>query len=313
MDVETEQIVRDLRRTATPGDPSHRAAQYIETAYQDFQRRRNNNQLAGNEAGNEITAGLHDILQSANAAQRHAARHEAPQQDTATRDLLTKETLSLLRQEREHELGNEEEKNDYEYIDIVRNIYRGRYSYVARLIALTARYADELPHDLLHPSTRLRIKKRLDEGGYVSEAIRVQEVEREFDENGGCTWEDLVDPGLAGNARIACSELAQMLPRLHGLTIRHVIDYVSSANANEQHACFFDFFCAVVAFTWRFNSVMAAQPYKTKYEHEAVQQGLRTASHRLRDYCLVHNTIHHNARMPPRSLSELRGKDGAFY
>ena len=309
MDVEAEQIIRDLRRRAVPGDPSYRAADYIEKAYTDYRDKVNRGETVPPAAA-QVTSGLNTILESTQRAQQQILRQQAPEQDTTTRDMLTKETLALLRQEREHELGNTEEKNDYEYIQLIENIFAGRFKYVSQLILLTSRYAGELPHELIHPFTRQKIQSRLAQSDYATENIRVKEVESELTES--CAWQDLVDPGLAGNARIACDEIAQTLPRLRGLNINHVIEFVRNVNDDEHKQTFLDFFCAVTAFAWRYNSVMAAQPYKTKYEHEAVQKGLRDAALRLKNFALENGAVLYAPRQPPKTLQELRGKGNVF-
>ena len=309
MDVETEQIVRDLRRRAVPGDPSYRAAQYIESAYQDYQSRLAAGSLQS-VAGGDISNGLNSILRSTEAAQHHVMRQQVPEQDTTTRDMLTKETLALLRQEREHDLGNAEEKSDYEYIELMGIIFGGRFQYISRLLALTARYAGELPHDLIHPFTRQKIQTRLKQTEYATLTERVNEVQDVLTNT--CIWQDLVDPGLAGNVRIACDHVSRLLPRLHGLNLNHVFAYVDNVTNDEDRQRFLDFFCAVTAFVWRNNSVMAAQPYKTKYEHEAVQKGLYDASMRLKDYCLSGNVIYYRPRQPPRSMQELHSRESPF-
>ena len=237
-------------------------------------------------------------------------RQVQPDRDTATRDMLTRETLSVLREEREHDLSTAESADDYEYIELIGEIFNRKYEHIGRLIALTARYAGELPHDLIHPSTRRRIRQRLEQGEYASTDIRIHEVEQEIGTNH--SWETFVDPGLAGNARIACTEVSNVLPRLAGMDMNHVNRYASNVAGDERQAAFIDFFCAVVACTWRFNSVMAAQPYKTKYEHEAVVKALRIATNRLREYSLHNDQIQYTPRQPPRTLQALMGRGGPF-
>jgi len=307
MDVERDQIIRDLKRRSTVGDPAFRAAAFIEA---EFEVARQRLRTGAGLPLDPVAVGAHDINESAARAERHVARQVQPDRDTTTRDLLTKETLSVLRQEREHDLSTEESTNDYEYIELIGEIFNGQYKHIGRLISLTARYAGELPHDLIHPSTRRRIQLRLKKGEYESEDIRVLEVESEI--GNAHSWETFVDPGLAGNARIACTEVASLLPRLTGMNMNHVNRYTSGIVEGEPHHAFLDFFCAVVACTWRFNSVMAAQPYKTKFEHEAVGKALRLASNRLHEYSIENDHIQYRPRRPPRTLQALRGDGGAF-
>lgn len=301
-DTEAEQIVRDLRRRSVPGDPANRAAEFIERTEKTL------NDGANDRIGYDVM-GLNLDGRRAQEYVARDTRHRLPD-DHAVRDMMTKETLDIIRQERNHELASFETKSDYEYIDLIGRINQGQYKHIAKMIALTARYAGELPHDLIHPTTRRRIEDRLRRGQYANAVDRSREVEAAITEMGGTTWETFVDPGLACNARIACSDIANRLPRLHGINVTHALNYMSG---NAAHADMFtDFFCAVIACTWRFNSVMSAQPYKTKYEHASVQQALRIASLRLADFLLDRDEITHCARKPPRNVSELRGRGGAF-
>lgn len=303
MDTEREQILGDLRRRSTPGDAASRAAAYI-------QRHRlimAPDALSGHHIGPAVSA----LDQAGLAAQRYVERNSRPRlpDDHAVRDMLTKETLGLLRQERDHELASAETKSDYEYIDHIGRIYNSKFKNIAKMIALTARYAGELPHDLIHPTTRLCIDSKLSRGQYAAQADRDREVEAAINAiTDAPDWETFVDPGLACNARIACSDIASRLPRLHGMKVKHALEYMDEAAPDA--ATFTDFFCAVIACTWRFNSVMSAQPYKTKYEHASVQQALRIASLRLTDFAMDGDQIRYRARKAPTSLAELRGRGG---
>ena len=307
MDTEWQQIVRDLRRRADPGDPASRAAAWIEANAENMD--------AGAEvlpAPDQLGTGLRDISGSADRAQRYIGRAQPPlPDDHDVRNMMTKETLGLLRQERDHELASEENTNDHEYIEHIRQISGGAWAHVAKMIALTASHAGELPHNLIHPTLRTRIETRLSNEGHADPASRLRDVESEIQRMGPVTWETFVDPGLACNARIACSDIANLLPRLWGMQVTHVMNY---AGQTEHAAMLTDFFCAVVACTWRFNSVMAAQPYKTKNEHAAVQLALKVASQRLRDFALVNGSIRHAPRpRPPSSLAEARDRQFAVF
>jgi hypothetical protein len=262
-------------------------------------------------SGPHIGVDVNGLASDGYTAQQYVARdrRERRPDDHAVRDMMTKETLGLLRQERDHELASAETKSDYEYIDHIGRIYRGQYKHIAKMIALTARYAGELPHDLIHPTTRQCIDTKLNQGQYSAPADRDREVEAAINAlPGTTTWETFVDPGLACNARIACSDISSRLPRLYGMGVTHAMNYMRTNTPDA--ATFTDFYCAVIACTWRFNSVMSAQPYKTKYEHASVQQALRIASLRLTDFAMDGDQIMYRARKPPTSLAELRGRSG---
>jgi len=311
MDTEWEQIVRDLRRRALPGDPANRAATWIE---QNAAVLNAGHYGAPALPGEELGTGLRDINASADRAQAWALRRQPPlPADHDVRNMMTKETLGILRQDRDHELASEENRNDYEYIEYIRLIYGGTYAHVGKMIALTARHAGELPHDLIHPTVRTRIENRLHAEGHADPISRLRDVQTELGRIGNITWETFVDPGLACNARIACNDIANLLPRLWGMNMSHVVAYSTRMGTSEHADMFTDFFCSVVACTWRFNSVMAAQPYKTKNEHAAVQLALKVASQRLRDFALVGGSITHDPRRPPGSLAEARDRDHAVF
>ena len=304
MDTEWEQIVRDLRRRSIPGDPAERAAAYIV--------RQRTTMQADALSGQQIGQAVYELDRDGSRAQTYVSRErQRLPDDHDVRNMMTKETLGLLRQERDHELASAEIKGDNEYIDNIGRIFRGQYKHIAKMIALTARYAEELPHALIHPATRASIEARLSRGQYTAQADRDREVEAAINAlPGRPTWETFVDPGLAGNARIACSDISSRLPRLYGMNVNHALAYMDGNTTAAD--TFADFFCAVIACTWRFNSVMAAQPYKTKYEHGAVQQALRIAALRLTDFAMYDDQIKHSPRKPPGSLAELRGGGGAF-
>ena len=118
-------------------------------------------------------------------------------------------------------------------------------------------------------------------------------------------WTVLVDPGLAGNARMACYDLSSRVPRLRNLTMTHVL--TTAMNDEDEHNNMFtDYFCGAVAARWRANSVFSAQPYKTRNEQNAVVQALADASVRLRDYAIQDNRVVFMPRKQPKTLTELR-------
>lgn len=230
------------------------------------------------------------------------APHVPVASQSSMQDLLTKETLHVLRSEREQNLASEETKNDYAYIEVIGSI--PGFTDVARMIALVARYAGELPHELISPTMRSTFDNHIDIHDTIQEQkAALKRVGKPFAEY---TWEDFVDPGLAGNARIACYDVGQALPRLNGMDIEHVFDMVKDRGSTHAKV-FMDYFCAVVAARWRANSVLAAQPYKTKNEQEAVMLALRESSRRLNDFAFDGKSIRYSRRCPPTTLSELRG------
>jgi len=299
-DTEKDRVVRELRGMGRPGDPAHRAATWIERNY----------------AQTNMVAPLYEVVTEAEARgsaaitetatrARQVLERDPPQRapDHAVRDMLAKETISLLRQEREHGLATQDTKDDYEYIEYFRNIAGSEW--VGDMIAMTARLAGELPHDLLHPSARSRIQQRLEGGQYASRQARQREVEIELGQlSGGITWITLVDPGLVAVADMACHDAAKLMPRLRGLRMDHVATYAGQQGGNTRE--FMSFFCHVLASTWRFNNVMAAQPYKTKNEHAAVMLALRNASSRIADYCMHNAALMYKERdAPPEDLRQL--------
>ena len=299
-DTERDRVVRELRGIGRPGDPANRAAVWIERNFRES--------TMPNPAYHIVTddraQGSMGIKLTADRARQVLERQQPqPRADHAVRDMLAKETISLLRQEREHGMATQDTKDDYEYIEYFRNIAGCRW--VGDMIAMTARLAGELPHDLLHPSARSRIQQRLEGGQYADRQARQREVENELGQlPGGITWTTLVDPGLVAIADMACHDAAKLTPRLRGLRMDHVTRFVRQQGSNTRE--FMSFFCGVLASTWRFNSVMAAQPYKTKNEHAAVLLALRNANSRIADYCMHNDALMYKERdAPPEDLRQL--------
>lgn len=230
------------------------------------------------------------------------AQHVQVEGQQSVQDLLTKETLHVLRSEREHNLATEESHNDYAYIEVISTIPRMKN--VGHMIALVARYAGELPHDLINPFMRRHFTTTANARNQPREQI--QELKRAGVIQDSMTWEEYVDPGLAGNARIACHDIGQSLPRLNGIDVEDVLN-MANQTTTKHTKTFIDYFCAVVAARWRANSVLAAQPYKTKNEQEAVMLALRESSKRLLDFTFDGKDINYSRRYPPTTLSELRG------
>ena len=242
---------------------------------------------------------------------KQAVQHAQQEQrhNNSLQDMLTKETLHVLRGEREHALASEETRDDFAYINLMNHIPEFRH--IGHLIALVARFAGELPHDLINPYMRQRLTSHIDLNLNMKEQVgRAESILGR-----GTAWEQLVDPGLAGNARIACDDISQALPQLFGINIEHVFDVAQTAcgDASNEHAkMFIDYFCAVTAARWRANSVLAAQPYKTKNEQDAVMVALRESSKRLRHFAFDGYAIQYRRAEPPRTLSELRGSNKAL-
>ena len=118
-------------------------------------------------------------------------------------------------------------------------------------------------------------------------------------------WTVLVDPGLAGNARMACHDLSTRVPLLRNLTMTHVLSTAMN-DEDERSNMFTDYFCGAVAARWRANSVFSAQPYKTRNEQSAVVQALADASVRLRDYAIENSCVVFRPREQPKTLAQLR-------
>jgi hypothetical protein len=221
--------------------------------------------------------------------------------DHAVRDMLTKEAIEVIGDDRKRNIAQQEGKVDNKYIDVLRAAGR---SHVAQLIALTARFAGELIHEYIHP----RKRELMDEFRTTTTDDRELAALVVFP---GDRWYDLVDPGLAGNARIACKNIGDALPRLYGLTMEAVMESVKLDGKGMRE--FLDFFCAAVAARKRANSVLAAGAYKTGNEQTAVMTALRDSLTLCRDYQMTNNRVHLSMKQPPcRTLSELRGLGGPF-
>ena len=303
MDADRDRIVRELQRMSSqPGDPAARAATWIRDTYAKVLEKVDARYPTEKEAAAAV-----DMIQDQGTVTRalHALERQPPQPapDHAVRDMLAKETINLVRQEREHGMATQGMKDDYEYIEYFRHIDGCRW--VADMIAMTARLAGELPHDLLHPSATSRIKQRLEEGQYADRNARQREVVAALEElSVDITWTTLVDPGLVAVADMACHDAAKLMPRLRGLRMDHVNTYARQQDTYARE--FMSFFSGVLASTWRFNSVMAAQPYKTKNEHAAVLLALHNANSRLTDYCICKDELVYKQRdPPPANLSQL--------
>jgi len=245
------------------------------------------------QALDDTQPGAHNagLLRRASAALRAASR-EPPPPDNTVRDIMAHEAARAMRTDRERLIAKSEINDDDQFIrDLAK---AGDRDKIAKLISLTARFAGELQHNLIHPSVRYKWKA-------CSPSDTVALIQ-----GLPSSWDAIVDPGLAGNARIACKNIADAHhPRLRGLTVDMIL-------AIEDESLL-DFFCAAIAARWRANSVFAAGPYKTGNEQQAVLHALNEAMSLFRDYTVAGGLLHKDdTRRPPTSLAELRGMGGPF-
>lgn len=219
----------------------------------------------------------------------------APPPDNTVRDIMAREAAHSMRVDRERALAKEDMQDDDEFISILNMSENRNAKRTARLISITARYAGELQHTLINPQKRKQLKDaKLD--GYDEPAELWVQI-RQY----GHDWDDIVDPGLAGNARIACQNVADTLPHMHGLTVEHILNYRGTKDKE-----LLDFFCAAVAARWRSTTVFAAGPYKTGNEQSAVRVALKEALHICRDFRLVNNAIVWSPRQKaPTCIAEI--------
>lgn len=233
---------------------------------------------------NEVGPDEQEVIQK-RAADLIEDLHESlnaipPAPDNTVRDIMAREAAHAMRTDRERALAKEDMQDDNEFIFILHGSGNERARKTARLISIAARYAGELQHTLINPLKRQQLKDaKLD--GYDDKKDLWNAIRE-----GGDSWDDIVDPGLAGNARIACQNVADALPRLHGLQVEHILSYNGQ---NEKELL--DYFCAAVAARWRSTTVFAAGLYKTGNEQVAVRVALKEALQICRDYSLVNNNI----------------------
>lgn len=218
-----------------------------------------------------------------------------PPPDNTVRNLMAGEALRNMRDDRERALARSDMQDDDEFIRI---LTANGQPQVARLISLTARYAGELQHNLIHPQKRYQMKE-----------AKTTIVDQNWAaiKMGGTKWHELVDPGLSGNARIACQNIADALPRLRGLTVEHVLN-------QDDDPLPLDYFCAAVAARWRANMVFAAGPYKTGNEQNAVLHALHDAVRLCRDYVIEDSKLKRAERpKAPTSIAEIQGSSRCTY
>jgi len=221
-----------------------------------------------------------------------------PPADNTVRDMMAHEAVRAMRVDRERALAHKDIQDDDELIRLL-NQGNALEMRVARLISLTARYAGELQHTLIHPDVRHAFKGQDIEAAQRN-AIRAVAP----------TWHTLVDPGLSGNARIACQNIEDALPKLYGLTVEKILEY-----RDEKDDILLDYFCAAVAARWRANTVFAAGPYKTGNEQNAVSKALNDAVRLCRDFTITGDRLVYAKRArQPTTLEAVRSAhSGAFY
>lgn len=246
----------------------------------------NNNQF-------EVPLSVDFATRAARALREATNIREPPPPDNTLRDIMAHEAARAMRSDRERVIAKSEITDDEAFIRDVRSKKDARLAKVAKLIALTARFAGELQHNLIHPDVRFQWKDAVDKGepgpDAISDAVR---------------WDELVDPGLVGNARITCHNIADAHPRLRGLKVEWILQCDDDS--------VLDLFCAAVAARWRANSVFAAGPYKTGNEQKAVLHALNEAISLFRDYAVRNDQLISSPRPPVTSLRELRGFGGAI-
>jgi hypothetical protein len=216
-----------------------------------------------------------------------------PTPDHTIRNLMAAEALHAQRVDRERALARQDIQDDDELLRVLNREGTVQVKKTCRMISLVARYAGELQHILIHPDVRESFKTTLVEDDRYNEMMALTQQGM---------WYKLVDPGLSGNARIACQNIENALPQLHGITVDSVIQYT-----DDKQEELLDFFCAAVAARWRANTVFAAGPYKTRNEQAAVTRALNDAVRLLGDFFMDGNRLKYTKRpRPPTSLNELR-------
>ena len=251
------------------------------------------NEIDGKAAANgQITLDKDFATRAARALREAGNIREPPPPDNTLRDIMAHEAARAMRSDRERLIAKGDINDDEEFIRDMRSKMDGKLTKIAQLISLTARFAGELQHNLIHPGLRYNWKLAKEAGQDGPEAID------------STLWTDIVDPGLVGNARITCQNIADAHPRLQGLRVEWILN-------SEAHSVL-DFFCAAVAARWRANSVFAAGPYKTGNEQQAVLHALNEAVSLFRDYAVRDNQLISSPRPRVTTLSQIRGLGGAI-
>jgi hypothetical protein len=220
-----------------------------------------------------------------------------PPPDNTMRDLMAQEAVRSMRVDRDRALAKKDMRDDDALLRVLENDEDTDYTSIVRMISLVARFAGELKHTLIHPTVRTKYADGQDDRDATANMHAYCQGQ----------WDKVMDPGLSGNARIACENLARALPQLQGLKVEMVLEYKGDENL-------LDYFCAAVAARWRANTVFAAGPYKTGNEQNAVTRALKDAVLLCRDYRVIGNTIKKVSNLPraPTTLAELRGRGGPF-
>lgn len=219
-----------------------------------------------------------------------------PPADNTMRDLMAQEAVRAMRTDRERALARKDIRDDDALLRALEG-HSARYANIVRMISLVARFAGELKHTLIHPTLR----------NVYDENVLVANAAGRMHELCDGQWDKVMDPGLSGNARIACANLACALPQLNGINVGMVLRYSGDSNV-------LDYFCSVVAARWRANSVYSASNYKTRNEQAAVTRALKDAALLCREYRVIRGDIVHIGVPPaPTTLAQLRGRGSSLF
>lgn len=219
-----------------------------------------------------------------------------PPADNAMRDLMAQEAVRCMRTDRDRALAKKDMRDDDALLRALEE-HSVQYANIVRMISLVARFAGELKHTLIHPTLR----------NVYDENVLAANAAGKMHELCEGQWDKVMDPGLSGNARIACANLSRALPQLGGVTVEMVLKYSGDDNV-------LDYFCSVVAARWRASSVFAAGPYKTGNEQNAVTRALKDAVMLCREYTVVDSALVHTGVLrAPTTLAELRGRGSNLF
>ena len=217
----------------------------------------------------------------------HSLDQTGPPPDNTLRNMAAQEAFRNARADRERRIAKAEINDDEAFVRNLREL-GGIYAQTALFISSVARFAGELQHSLIHPDVR---QKWADAEGnsYVKQHI-IQEHTTD--------WESIVDPGLAGNAYMVCSNIATAYPqRLQDLSPAMIVE---AGDHKLIH-----YFSATVAARWRTNAVFGAGVYKTGNQQDAVAQALREAIRLFAHYKVNDGQLQHAPlRTPPTTLQE---------
>ena len=217
----------------------------------------------------------------------HSLDQTGPPPDNTLRNMAAQEAFRNARADRERRIAKAEINDDEAFVRDLRELH-GIYALTALFIYSVARFAGELQHSLIHPDVR---QKWADAEG--NSHVK-QRVIREHTTD----WESIVDPGLAGNAYMVCSNIATAYPqRLQDLSPTMIVE---AGDPKLIH-----YFSATVAARWRTNAVFGAGVYKTGNQQDAVAQALREAIRLFAHYKVNDGQLQHAPlRTPPTTLQE---------